>query len=405
MLRSQKRSKPWLSALFVGVVCVAIGGPTLQSLFAQEQVTAQGLLTLTTFQSDGVAIPRRSGTNRFSIIIAGDGRYLLEISPLHESEDTIYQSYDGNDTYFVRYREAEVDINQNITSRTPIEKKVNPAYVSSGNYPYAPWEYQHRPHMIWLGLASGSFVNSLSNSMPLPWIAARWSLMSFGYRLESNLSPSPPFAPISLKFIRDESLDLKSENMEMERPELNSATSESWITKWERELKERKTTWTNGFLAGEVQGRDFVEVNGLSIPKVFTIRTFHPLWRSSRGKVKSEYIGVITNLGNTKMLSGFKPPLKSLVRVEDSRFRFRDEKRSLNGINYPLTAVDGWSPVDSEIRQQEFKADISSPEFSQRFHSKTPFRRFSVLGVLIALLIVASVVLVRSFRAKQDSGK
>jgi len=313
----------------------------------------------------------------------------------------IYLAFDGTDTFFVRYREAVVDVNQNIIGRKPLGKSMPPAYISSGNYPFAPWEEQQRTHVLWLVFSAGKYLHdSSTNTMLLPWIPARWSLLSYGFRVEHKLSLTPPFAPQELQFIRDGAYDLASDHLEMERPELNSPSSDVWIEKWEKELQERREYWVNGFVAGKLESRNFTNQNGLAIPMAFSFKAFHPRWKGNQ--LRHLFEGVVTNLASMPPGESFQPPIISAIRAEDSRFRFRDAKRALNGINYPLTATNKWPPRTSAENEREFKAALASPEFSGRYHSAGPRKRV----VLVGMFALISVVLLRLFfRSTKDSSK
>jgi hypothetical protein len=275
-----------------------------------------------------------------------------------------------------------VDVNQKITGRQSIEKKVNPAYISGGNYPFVPWEEQKRAHILWLVFGAGKYLHdSGTNIMPLPWIPARWSLLSYGFRVEDKLSPEFPYVPEELQFVRDYKLDLPSDALEMERPELDSPSGDVWIKKWKGELQERKVYWTNGFVAGRLESSDFTNRNGLVIPMAFSFKAFHPRWIH---KLRWQYDGVITNITDLSASESFQPPIISVVGAEDSRFRFRNANKTLDGINYPVTATNRWPPHDSPDKQKQMQAGLASSEVSARFvYSDVRNKRILIIAILM----------------------
>jgi len=332
---------------------------------SEDGLTASGYLTVTSFGGSGKVISQWSSTNYFQVSISSGGQYLIKVHPLNEEGDTFYLTYDGTDTFFVRYREATVDVNQKIIDRESIEKKVNPAYISSGNYPFVPWDEQKRAHILWLVFGAGEYLhNSGTNTMLLPWIPARWSLLSYGFHVEDKLSAELPYIPKELQFVRDYKLDLASDSLEMERPELDSPSGDPWIKKWKSELQERRKNWTNGFVAGKLESGDFTNQNGLSIPLSFSFQAFHPQWVH---KLRWKYDGIVTNVTSLTSGESFQPPIISVVGAEDSRFRFRDANKSLDGVNYPVTATNSWPPHDSLDKQKLLQAGLASREVSARF--------------------------------------
>lgn len=368
-------------------------------------IVADGLLTVTTYSGLGKPLQNWCSTNQFRVSIAADGRYRFEIRPLYETDDVIYYTFDGTNTFYVRYREAVVDVNQKVVDRKPVEKNVHPAYISSGNYPFVPWEDQHRPHILWLVFGAGKYLrDSSTNTMPLPWVPARWSLMSYGFRVEYKTSSAPPYHLREIEFVRDLKLDLFDDKAEMDRLELNAPSGEAWFPKWKKELQQRREDWVDGFVAGKLESGSFTNQNGLEIPQAFTFNAFHPKWLSQMKKVRWKYVGIVTNVfsSNLAPVETFQPPIVSVVQVEDSRFRFRDATRAVNGINYPLTGKN-WPARTSAEKEQEFQADINNPEFSARFYSAVPYKRLGVLVFVIASFILPLFLYLSSKRRKRRS--
>jgi hypothetical protein len=52
--------------------------------------------------------------------------------------------------------------------------------------------------------------------------------------------------------------------------------------------------------------------------------------------------------------------------VNDSRFRYRDAKRALDGINYRVTIATSWKPRNSPQLKEQFKAGLSGIGASPR---------------------------------------
>jgi hypothetical protein len=341
---------------------------SLVHLKCEEGLAASGYLSVIQFDGVGVPMPRWSSTNSFCVFIGSKGELRIEVSPVQEKDDTFYLTYDGTNTFFIRYRAADVDGNGDIIGRTPVEQKLNLAYVSTGNYPFVPWDEQKRAHILWLVFGSGiHFHEFKTNAIPLPWIAARWSMLSYGFRTEYELSPQFPYIPEHLEFIRDRHLDLANDALEMDRPELDVQSADSWIAKWKKELQDKRQFWTNGFVAGRLETRNVTNRNGLRIPLSFSFDAYHPKWTIKTKKLRWQYVGVVTNVSDLPIGESFQPPIKSLVHVQDSRFRFRDETRAVNDINYALNITNKWPPNNSQEMQAQLQSGLASREISGRF--------------------------------------
>jgi len=351
--------------VFASLVPIAVLFLCSQGVVCGSGVTAEGILTVIKFGGTGNPLSQWSSTNYFRVSMSSDGRYSFEVRPLHEQGDLIYLAFDGTDTFFARYREAVVDVNQNIIAQIPLEQSMHPGYISSGNYPFVPYEEQKRVHILWLVYGTGNYLhNSATNTIILPWIAARWSLLAYGFRIEHTLSLNPPYLPQKLQFIRDLNFDLPTEDREMERPELDVPSNDSWIADWRNQLQDKKLYWTNGFVAGLLESGNFTNRNGVEIPLSFSLKAFWPRWSRELHRLRWQYEGMITNVVDLSSNEVFRPPISAPLRVQDSRFRFRDATRAVDGINY--VATNAWLPRDSIEMQRRFQA-AREGEGSRRF--------------------------------------
>ena len=362
-------------------------------------VTAEGYFTVTSFGGTGNPIPRWSSTNQFRVSMSPDGRCSFEVRPAHEQGDVIHLAFDGTDTFFARYREAVVDVNQNIITRKPLEQNVHPGYISSGNYPFVPYEEQKRVHILWLVYGTGKYLHdSATNTMILPWVAGRWSLLAYGFRIEYTLSLDPPYPPQELQFIRDLSFDRPTEESEMERLELDSSSGDSRIADWRKQLQDKKLYWTNGFVAGKLESGNFTNRNGIVIPLSFSFKAFHPRWSRKLHGLRWQYDGVITNLADLPPSEAFRPPIIAPLRIQDSRFRFRDATRAIDGINYVTT--NAWPQRDSAEMKRRFQAALGGRDISPRLGYRSA--RMKRLGVTLGFMLVAlSLPVFLLWRAKK----
>jgi hypothetical protein len=358
--RSERRKAlrlKFVSSSFLAFVCVILLS-SASLLRSEDGASVSGYLIVKSFSPRGQLMSQWSSTNEFRASIARDGRYAVEIRPKYEKgEDIIYLTFDGFDTYFVHYQKSGDDKNS-VYAKTP-------AYISEGNYPFSPWEEQKRANILWLVYGAGLYIHDsmTNNTMPLPWVPARWSLLAYGYRVEHELSPNLPYIPHQLRFIRDYALDLSSEDAEMNRPELDTASGDQWVAKWKDELNTRNS-FTNGFLDADINTDDFTNRNGVEIPLFFSWRDFNPHWLN--GGLRCQYNGIVTNVTDLSPSETFLPPVLGSLGVNDSRFRYRDAKRALDGINYRVTIATSWKPRNSPQLKEQFKAGLSGIGASPR---------------------------------------
>jgi hypothetical protein len=353
----------------------------------QAGVISTGDLIVSAFDPIGRPVSVLSSRNSFTASVSTDGRFAIQLHP-HLKKSVTYLTFDGFDTYFASYDELSTD-NTNINTRPSQSAEGGSAFISTGNYPFVPWEEQKRESILWTVYGIGHFIhNNVTNTMPLPWMPARWSLLSFGFRLESSLEPSPPYVPRWLRFVRDRSLDFEDLRRETERPELITARSATWMAKWRREFQQRKDDWPDGFVAGELTVSSFTNQGGLLVPLSFEFRTFHPTWKDIP---RCLYTAKVTNVTNLPQGNSFVPPIFGVLHVEDQRLRRRDATRGLDGISYPVASV--WPQRDGAELKQHFQAGWDSWRISGRIKSGTnpQLRRFVIWGLLIVTFILGII--------------
>ena len=223
----------------------------------ESGVTANGLLSFQMFAAKNVLVRSMYSTNTFRASLSTDGRWALEVHPLYNTNDvmykkneTIYLTFDGVDTYFAHYTEAVKGMVQGrpaTIGTQPLETRGHEAYISSGSYPFAPGEQQKRVHMLWLIFGAGRYIRDSSiETMPLPWVAARWSLLSYGFRIGSVLSDDPPYVPRQLKFIRSKQLDRTDTTDEWSRSELNNPLGDEEYRYGMKDLNQRLEDFNEG---------------------------------------------------------------------------------------------------------------------------------------------------------------
>ena len=351
------------------------------SVRADEGMALTGILTVNDIGGVGEPIPHWSSTNAVHILLGSNGRLLIEIRPLQEENDVIYSSFDGTSSFFIRYRESDMDNkNWDIIGKTPVTNKTCTAYLSSGNYPFSPFDEEKRSQILWLVFGSGDYF-SKTNVMPVPWISARYSLVAYGFRAETKLMSSPPYIPQELRFIRDDKLDLANEDDEFSRPELDASLGDNWIAQLKHDLVFRKSKWKDGMLYADLDTVDFTNKNGFEIPMSFDFTIFdHQFYHvgavyypgvknltNTSQIIHWHYKFNVTNIGDLPANTTFQPPILSRkVFVMDSRFRMADKDRALNMINYMLDRTNNWLPIDSPNLIGQFKAGVGDREVSGR---------------------------------------
>lgn len=389
----------WAILLFTGLICIFDGR-------SENYITSSGILSETMFNGPNI-VAAESSSNEFSATISTDGKWAIDIhqiykrnEPMYGKEDSIYMTFDGSDTYYCQYSEAVIGITNGrpgFIGTAPIASRSQWSYISAGNYPFAPFDTQKRTHILWLVYGAGKNIrDSKSESMPLPWMPARWNLLSYGFRLQAEISPVSPYIPTSLQFIRDSKLDFKNEQSEYDRPELDQPDERDGVLQWQNQLNQRTTKWRDGAVAGRLKVGTFTNVDGLSVPLSFSFETYF-----FTGSLRRTYTATITNI-TTKQIDNlytnqFRPPILSRLSVLDSRFRFRDGSKNVNSIYYTLEDTQSWQPIDSTNLQRKFKS----------FYAAGTRRHFSILPnrtkhVILIIAFSALTILPMAFALRNS---
>jgi hypothetical protein len=378
---------------------------------SESGVTENGLLEVKYFDKSGQVISLVSSTNVFRASVDRNGRWMIEVHPIAAKnsimdgkEDVIFMSFDGVDTFYCRYSEAFFDMKNGrpqITKTLPVSNMVNRAYISTGSYPFAPFDEQRRANALWLVFGAGKYINESSiKTMPLPWLAARWNLLCYGFRTESDLLTDPPYLPRKIRFIRDAKLDLESLSAEKNRPELDQNTSAYLDDDLKEQFKDRKERWIQGSVAGLLETANITNYSGITVPLSFTIKTFYP-----DEKINRLYVGTITNVSDLLSSETFRPPFIANLSVHDSRFRYRDNTHRLDKIVYLWKKSDSetWPATNSQYLNELQKFHLNSELATKRrsiFSSKL-IVRYAILGVFLfsSLLLLLLVLKNRKKRA------
>ncbi len=321
----------------------------------QNGIVGNGSLEVKFYDKNGKIISLISSVNEFRFSVESNGRWIVAVKPLPKTndvmygkEDTILMSFDGADTYYCRYSEAFLEIKNGrpqMTKTLPVTNIFNRAYISTGNYPFAPFDEQRRANALWLVFGSGKYINdSSSKTMPLPWFAARWNLLAYGFRTDSELSATPPYLPKKIKYLRDQNLDYDTLSGEKNRPELDQNSSAYSDDDLKEQFQNRKAQWQQGDVAGLLETANITNYDGISLPLSFTIKSFYP-----GGKINRLYVGAITKISGMVSSETFRPPIIANLSVHDSRFRTRDNTHRLDKIIYVWKKSDGedWPATNS----------------------------------------------------------
>lgn len=410
LLNSKSSGRNCCSILFLALMLLASDG------WAQVAMTASGCLTETMFNG-AISVPSESSSNRFNATISQDGKFALEVRPIHQhgdflegKEDVIYMTYDGSDTYFCQYTEAV----QGVTNGRPgiirteaITNRAQLAYISPGNYPFSPYDSQKRTHILWLVFGAGPMLHdSQPETMPLPWIPARWMLLSYGFSIKYELCANFPFFPSNLQFVRDSKLDFDSEIKEYNRPELDSHGQREWVSNWENELQKRKQ-WRDGDIAGKLETGDFTNYAGFCLPLSFKFSTF-----IRSGQIRRLYTVEVTGLETNQFddmasITNFHPPILADLYIADSRFRMHDSSRGINYIHYNLDHDKDWMPTNSASLEKLYANYLATPSLAMKppLSPLTKNAKTRFVFVILLLLLILPFALFLKFGLLQSKAK
>jgi hypothetical protein len=385
---------------------------------AQDAAILDGFL-VTTFYSGGVTADGEAQhnpgvTNDVRIIVSRDGRWAFEShghhavsDPMFGKKDAKYMTFDGTDCYFARFTEADIGMKDkrrgSFLGTTPITSKVNVGYLSKGNYPASPLDNASEKYLqiLWIGFGAGSAIHAdPRKEIPLPWLSERTLLLAYGFRLEADLSDDPPYIAHHLRFMRDTNLDLPSFEAEINREQLDKP-SDSRMRLWKEDLEERKTRWTNGFVAGELRASNFTNWHGMTLPLAFVFDDFDPRLTAS-GKLADRYAGTITNVMDAPPGQSYQPEVLAQLKVFDSRIRFRDDKRQIDAMAYMLPSNTWMSANDPRITQA-FRNLLKDPDSARFPTAAIRSRRMVAIFVFVLLTLGLPILLYRHAQYKNKS--
>jgi len=379
---------------------------------AEQIIHSSGFLFVTTF-SGGKPYNPECSTNAVKIRLCSDDRWAFEILPVHGRGDILYgkqdqicMGYDGIDNYFVYYTEAAIAVKNGrpeVVGTKPIKSQPQTAYISPGMFPFVPYDDQKRCQALWLMYISGRYIKSSnSDTFPLPWLAVRYRLDAYGFRVKNDVFSDTLRIPKQLIFIRDEQLDL-NDTRELARPELDIDILPK--QKFQEDLALRKTNWKNAQVAGRLETTAFTNINECALPLAskFEFST----WAES--VPLRRYVLQITNVSVQEVSSDsakdpFLPPVLAELFVTDSRFRLRDSNRTVSAINYQMVEGENWLPKDSSKLNKIFKLYVNTPEFASgnKVKNSQGMRRLFIIIFLMALTIVPLVFLWKFGRKKKQ---
>ena len=157
-----------------------------------------------------------------------------------------------------------------------------------------------------------------------------------------------------------------------------------------------------GDVVASVRTGDYTNQNGLTIPLSFTIEVFLPAMASD-DHVRRRYIGSVTNIGGLSLDETFRPPIFAMLRVRDSRFRYRSDSHQVNEINYKLLAKEEWKSTNNANLQREFlfaKQSSRTRRFKPGYHTK--IRLAGVATFLLISIVIPMIVYRRLFKGKEQ---
>lgn len=375
--------------VFFGFTCCYLFSASIA--YCVDGVTMKGVMEKRAFvtETNGTVTPQWDKRFSFIVSISKDGRWAIQVNSLQE-KDTIYLTFDGEDTYFVRYQEKILGITNgtvSVVAVKPIDQQVSTAYISSGNYPFVPYDEEERGNLLWLVYGSGNYIHNLkTNTMPLPWATPRWTPLAYGFRFEDELTSTSPYFPHYLKFIRDSKLDLKDDE-EMNRPELDGKGPD-WISHLMSELQERKNKFPDGYVRAELKVSDFTNYSGMELPIAFIFEANVPVFNNA-ATLSSHTTGKVTNVDDLDPNESFYPPILGTLSVGDSRFRYQDQTHKLDVINYGLRVGEKWKQKSDPILQVHFREDLGNlPASALPLPSEIKKRHFIVMGIVLLLVLL-----------------
>ena len=364
-----------------------------------------GYLTVSGLDGFHRPISSLCSSNEFQILLCKDGRRGIEVRSLAKKIDISYLTFDGVSTYCVRYRDSIFGITNGrpgIIRTEPFTNHRNNACISAGGYPFDLFDEQARSRALWLAFGAGLYLrNHPQKSMPLPWQFARWDLRAYGFRIEYELAEDAPYTVRSLTFIRSTALDLP-DSEELKRPELDTGEG-SVQRRREDELRERRTVWQDGFVAGTFQASERTNCYSIELPLRFSLRTFNPQLNSS-DKLFRKFEGIVTNVTEVELSHFSLPPIMSKLLVIDERRRYDSPTKKKTDVHYDLKPGEKWYGQDASLVTNLFEAGLRSPASDkQRYVSKHAQVVMIRAALLISLILPALICFKIKFALKSKS--
>ncbi len=391
----QADGKKWIFTVLLTTILLLMA-----SLAGRAMVVSSGFLKVTTF-SGGKPYRPECSTNEIRAVIDSNGRWALEVRPLHPvgdmlhgKTDIIYLTFDGTNNYYCQYSEAIEGIKQGqpgIIGTTAITNQAQTGYISPGSFPFSPYDIQKRTQVLWLMYGAGQYIHDERlETMPLPWLTARYRLDAYGFRLKYDLSLNLPYIPITLEFVRDSHLDLSDEQSEYTRPELDVDTI--WFERLKNDLNLRKTKWQEGATAGVLKTLAFTNLDNFRLPLASEFRLFMP-----NGDLLRLFELIVTNVAGSAAAETLTPPVLADVFVFDSRFRVRESSKVLDSINYHLTPGQSWESTNAASLQKLFHAYLNTPQLTaiHKLSNSPEQRPMIIIYALVAVTVVPLLLWLR----------
>lgn len=398
----------WCS-IVVFLTGLLVAAPDQDCFGGTHGIRLQGDFNVTSYSLRKQVWPALSSSNAFEFCYEAGGKWRLIVFPRAAPNDRLYLSFDGTNSYYVKYVErflgAEFRDGRPVEEYQPLTTNgLHPATIFPDEYPIMSWDEQERVRVLWLCLASGGFLKRTApKEMPLVWENPTTSLLSYGFQCDYVLDNYPPFAPTRMIFTRAHGLDLPLER-ELDRPLLNAARTLSDVERMSAELENRRKLLPNGFVVGRVTVDSILKTNGFGTPSKFLCELFLPaqngsmLSRSYRGEVKK-----VEPLPDGEAL---ETPILSNLSVLDERFRYRDSKYSVDGISYKVAYTDPWPSSDSPKLQSLFQQSRADKPGTLRYHQgtwlwhKVGGRAFVLITICLTSVLGLLFIIMKSKKAK-----
>lgn len=357
-----------------------------ESYAGQACIETTGTAIVSRLTTQGVQIPLDCYTAPVSVMLAGDGRFKIQLFNHHlYTKRQIIFSFDGTN-YFYLISKSGSNIPSPTTSTSKLANTTEAkCYISAEEMPLIIFDDPARD-ALWYAVCSGAFFRKHGQSGEILQLfqSPRRSVMGYGYRYETSLTNTFFNLPHKLNIWRDKKLDKKDKGEEENRIELDAVGQGGSIydTQWAA-----KSFIPDGSHVLELLWKSDFLLQNQRLPLKIEITTFYPAQTNPPPlfsiRLEFEPWRVSTDEKQT-----FRPPDPlEPTRVRDARVRVREGTHYVDEIHYML----GTNPTNSawlSTADRWFKQGILAALDAQTTTTPGPKRRSLVFFLLMIPLVL-----------------